>query len=219
MLIHLARHGETEENATGIFQGQWGRGLNARGRVQAQALAERMRRAALDAIVASDLDRAAETARIVATACGLEPTFDAGFREVDVGLWTGKSHEEVAELYPEELAAWGRGLDVRRGGGETYAELAVRVEEALARVVATQKNPDARLLVVSHGGAIKAWVARLLGLSGERFHALAGLVNAAVTLVEWRDGGRARLERWNDASHLEAESSLHGIDEVYDPPG
>lgn len=197
----LARHGETADNRRLVFQGQSGRGLDALGRAQAARLAARIARTPPDAIVTSDLERAHETARFVAEACGLPLELDADLREVDVGRWTGRSHREVRELFPEEWAAWTHGFDVRRGGGETYAELAARVERAIARAAASR--PGQRLLFVSHGGAIKSWVARLLGVSPEGLRALAGVGNASLTVV-LRDGeGRSRLETWNDTAHLE----------------
>lgn len=200
-LLLFARHGETDDNARLVFQGQGGKGLNRRGQAQAARLAARMRSTRLDAIVSSDLQRALETARAVAEACGLPPELDPDLREVDVGAWTGRSHAEIEQLYPEEWAAWSRGLDVRRGGGETYGELADRVERAVARVCAA--HPNGRVLLVSHGGAIKAYVARLLGVSAEGLRALAGVGNAGLTNIERDARGRSRLHGWNDLAHLE----------------
>lgn len=200
-LLYFARHGETDDNARLVFQGQGGKGLNARGRAQARRLAERMHKARITTIVSSDLERAEETAAIVGHACGVVPSVDADLREVDVGRWTGKSHDQIAELYPEEWAAWSAGLDVRRGGGETYGELAKRIENAVARIVAM----DARdpILVVSHGGAIKSYVAKLLGVSSEGQRALAGVGNCGLTIVEHDSRARLRLHAWNDTAHLE----------------
>ena len=200
-LLYFARHGETDDNARLIFQGQGGKGLNARGRAQARRLAERMRKARITTIVSSDLERAEETARIVGHACDVVPSVDVDLREVDVGVWTGKSHEEIAELYPDEWAAWSSGLDLRRGGGETYAELAIRIEKAVARIVAM----DARdpILVVSHGGSIKSYVSKMLGVSADGLRALAGVGNCGLTVVEHDSRGRLRLHAWNDTAHLE----------------
>ena len=201
-LLYLARHGETDDNANLVFQGQGGKGLNSRGRAQARRLAERMRKARVTTIVASDLERADETARIVALESDLVHSVDADLREVDVGLWTGKGHAEIAELYPEEWAAWSAGVDLRRGGGETYSELALRIERAVARVVAL----DARdpVLVVSHGGSIKSYVAKILGVGPEgMLRALAGVGNCGLTLIEIDSRARVRLHSWNDTAHLE----------------
>jgi probable phosphoglycerate mutase len=200
-VFYLARHGETEDNARLVFQGQGGKGLNARGRAQARRLAERMQRARLTAIVVSDLQRAVETAAFVAEACGQEPRLDADLREVDVGLWSGKSHDAIAEEYPEEWAAWSAGLDVRRGGGETYTELADRIERAIARICASEaKGP---VLVVSHGGAIKSYVAHVLGIPMDQMQVLAGAGNCSITMLERHHSGRSRLHSWNDTAHLE----------------
>ncbi|MBN9164061.1 MAG: histidine phosphatase family protein [Myxococcales bacterium] len=204
LLLCLARHGETNDNAARIFQGQGGSGLNRRGRAQASRLAERMRRSPPASIVASDLERAVETARIVSEACGVPVELDADLREVDLGSWTGKGYDEIAALHPEEWAAWEAGLDPRRGGGETYAELAVRGGRAIERIAARHGGGDGeRILVVSHGGAIKSWIAKLLGVSPDGLRALAGVANAALTVVERDSRARHRLHSWNDAAHLE----------------
>ena len=201
-LLYFARHGETDDNARSVFQGQTGKGLNGRGRAQARRLAERMHKARVTSIFASDLERAVETARLVSVACGgVEPTLDRELREVDVGTWSGKSHEEIAELYPDEWAAWSAGLDLRRGGGETYAELAERVERAVLRIAASGAHDP--VLVVSHGGAIKSYVARILGVGPEGLRALAGVGNAGLTIIERDSQGRVRLHAWNDTAHLE----------------
>ncbi len=199
----LARHGQTADNANHVFQGQGGKGLDERGRSQARHLAARLARhdAGITAIVSSDLERAVETARHAAAALALEVTTDIGLREIDVGVWTGKSYREIEERYPEEWAAWSAGLDVRRGGGETYAELAERVDAALLRIA--RANEGGRVLVVSHGGAIRSWVSRLLGLADEGRRALSGVANTALTVVEWTERG-FRLHAFNDAAHLEA---------------
>jgi probable phosphoglycerate mutase len=151
--------------------------------------------------VTSDLERAVDTARIVGAACGLEPELDKGLREVDVGLWTGKSHEEVQDLYPEEWGAWSSGIDVRRGGGETYGELAMRIEGVVERV--SRDHAGKRVLLVSHGGSIKSFIAKLLGVSADGMRALAGVGNCGITILERDARGRHRLHAWNDTAHLE----------------
>lgn len=216
--LYLVRHGETADNARRIFQGQGGSGLNRLGRAQAARLAERMKHLPLatttegvlhgwariarrpSVIVSSDLDRAVETATIVGGAIGVEVRTDVRLREVDVGTWTGKSYDEVERLFPEEWAAWDAGLDVRRGGGETYGELAARVGAALSHLAS--RHDGTRVLVVSHGGAIKSFISKILGVTGDGMRVLAGVTNAGVTIVE-SDARRFRLHTWNDSSHLE----------------
>lgn len=209
--LYLVRHGETEDNARRVFQGQGGKGLNDRGRRQAALVARRLEGMKPVAIVASDLDRAVETARIIGEACGLPIATDAGLREIDVGTWTGQGYDAVARLYPDEWAAWDQGLDIRRGGGETYAELGDRMDRTIARVAtrlseASTVDPRPRLVLVSHGGAIKSWIARILGVSSEGLRALAGISNTGITRVERvgpASSPRHRLHTWNDVAHLE----------------
>jgi len=195
----LVRHGQTADNASHVFQGQGGRGLNDEGRRQARQLAQRLRTAGVDRIVSSDLERATETAGIVGEALSLSFEPDQALREVDVGAWTGLSYAQIAERFPEEWAAWGKGSDIRRGGGETYAELAVRIAGALDRVVGADDAET--ILVVSHGAALRSFVCRLLGLPAQGTRVLAGMVNTAITTVTVDEHGM-RLLSWNDSAHL-----------------
>lgn len=210
----LVRHGETDDNRNLVFQGQLGVGLNALGRDQASRLAARLAPAAERPAVlyTSDLDRARETAEILGAALGLEPTRDPDLREVYLGAWQGLSYAEIAERFPDEWAAWRAGKDIRRGGGETYAELGERVARSMARIASA--HPGATSLVVSHGAALKSFVARVLGLSSEGMRAFRVQANTGVTVVE-RDEGAWRLLVWNDEAHLhDAVLATLG-----DPPG
>ena len=133
--VFVARHGETEWNREGRWQGQGGPGLNETGRIQARALAMRLSALRVDALFSSDLDRARETAQIVATATGLEPAFDPGLREVDVGDWRGLTRDEVSRRDPDGYRRW-LGGQAGWNGGETYDEMHARVVAAVGRLVA-----------------------------------------------------------------------------------
>lgn len=198
----LVRHGETDDNSRRIFQGQGGRGLSARGREQAAQLAARFARVGLraSALYCSDLERARETADLLSSTLGLAPIADPALREVDVGAWQGLGYEEIAARHPEEWAAWKRGVDFKRGGGETYAELGDRVGAAIDRIVATHEGEA--VVIVSHGAAIKVFVGRVLGLDAVGLRRYRVASNTGVTLVE-REGGVDNLSIWNDASHLD----------------
>ncbi|APR77442.1 Phosphoglycerate mutase family protein [Minicystis rosea] len=200
--IILVRHGETDDNKNSVFQGQQGRGLNAKGRDQAARLAARLAGAgiALDALYTSDLERAHETATIIGRALGLTPAPDPDLREVFLGSWQGLSHAEIAVRFPDEWAAWQRGEDLKRGGGETYAELGDRVSRAVLRIA--EAHADRTAAIVSHGAAIKMFVARLLGLGTPGLRAFRVSHNTGVTVVERGAGGPFRLLVWNDVAHL-----------------
>lgn len=150
--ILLARHGETDWNRIGRWQGHADPPLNETGRHQAAALAEQLAGDGVAAVYTSDLQRASETARIVADRLRLPVVQDADLREIDVGSWSGLTRDEVRERYPDGFARW---LDGEIGhDGETREELTDRVVSAVERIA--DAHPGETVLVVTHGGAIRA---------------------------------------------------------------
>jgi broad specificity phosphatase PhoE len=151
--ILLARHGETDWNREGRFQGHADPPLNETGRAQATELAETLARIELAAVYSSPLRRSLETAEVVAAEHGLTPVAVDGLREVDVGPWEGLTRAEVEARFPEQLARW---LDYDQGweDGESYEELARRVVAALLELAAAHDGE--RILAVTHGGPIRA---------------------------------------------------------------
>ena len=148
MRILLARHGQSEWNATGRWQGRADPPLSELGRLQARAAAQAL--GAFDAIAASTLQRAAETAAIIAEALGVGPVLvDADLVERDAGPWTGLTRREIEDGWPGFLAT-----DERPPGYEADDALVARVREALVRLESTVG--DAEALVVAHGGVILA---------------------------------------------------------------
>ena len=99
--ILLARHGETDWNREGRWQGWADAPLNDTGRAQARELAEQLRSTPFDAVYSSDLSRAHETAEIVAAPHGVPVISDAGLREIDVGSWSGLTRAELQERFPD----------------------------------------------------------------------------------------------------------------------
>jgi probable phosphoglycerate mutase len=163
--ILLARHGESDWNRERRWQGHADRPLTELGHEQARALAERLASTPLDAVYSSDLARARDTALPTAARHGLSVVTRADLREVDVGSWSGLTREEVEACEPDGLRRW---LDGGKGwqGGESYEEMTARVVAAI-RSLATA-HPDGRILVVSHGGPVRAVHAHALGME---FHA------------------------------------------------
>jgi broad specificity phosphatase PhoE len=194
----FVRHGETDDNKNRVFQGHGGGALNTEGKSQARAIGERLRNAHIDAIFASDVVRTRETAEaIVRHHPSLTVQTDERLREVDVGAWQGLGQDEIETQFPSEWAAWRKGIDVRRGGGETYADTAIRAE---AGIVAHTKDRTGTFVVVSHAGTIRAVVARMIGAPLERF---APVHNTALTVVEDTTERGMRLVLWNDVRHLD----------------
>lgn len=150
--VLLARHGETDWNAVGRWQGHADPPLNASGRAQALELAERLSGAGIEVIVSSDLCRATETAAIVAERLGLPIVEDAGLREIDVGSWSGLTRAEVAERFPDGFARWQAG-EIGHDG-ETREALGERVGRVLLRLGG--EHAGRSVLAVTPGGAIRA---------------------------------------------------------------
>jgi len=160
-LLFLARHGETDWNTDGRWQGQTDVPLNERGRAQARALAEALRNDGIASVVSSDLARARMTAEIVARELGVAPVhLDAGLREQGFGCFEGLTKSECEARFPD---AWARYLADSRctpPGGESHADLVSRMRASVHRIAESLPGPA---LVVVHGGAMRALVSEQLG--------------------------------------------------------
>ncbi len=184
--ILLARHGETDWNAVGRWQGHTDRALTERGRRQAVELAERLANANIDAVYSSDLLRAVETAEPVAKRLGLPLQTLRELREVDVGTWAGLTRDEVAERFPDGFRRWSE-WQTGWEDGETYDEMGKRVVSAILKLA--DEHRGGRILVVSHGGSIRALHAAAAGIDIAAFRRLRPVVqNARVTSILVENG-------------------------------
>lgn len=181
------RHGRTEWNDLGVFQGQADPPLDAVGHAQALSAAAALAAMRPAAVVSSDLARARDTAAYLAASAGVPVTLDERLREMDVGEWSGLTREEISRRFPETYAAWLNGEDVRREGGENMAELQVRVAASLGEHLA---DPDrGRVVVVTHGGTARVAVLSLLGLPVDCWAGFSALANARWAALDRRRGG------------------------------
>jgi probable phosphoglycerate mutase len=180
--IILWRHGQTSWNVERRFQGTTDVELTETGVAQARRAARLLVHLKPDAIVASDLTRAASTAAELAALTGLEVTLEEGLRETYAGVWQGLTHDEIIARYGEQYAAWKRGEPVRRGGGELETEVADRAAPVVLRH-AEKLSEDGTLVVVSHGGTIRTTIGRLLGLEPHSWESLGGLTNCCWSVL------------------------------------
>jgi len=190
--IYLARHGESDWNVERRWREPADGPLPVPGRARAQDLAARLAGVDLDAVYSSDLRRAWETADAVASAKGLDVIRLPELREVDVGSWSGLTRDECEARFPEAFARWragGSGWD----DGESYEEMGERIVEAIGRLAA--EHQGGAILVVSHGGPIRAVHAHALGVDIAT-HRRTGPVepNARLSAVAVEDGRFARVE-------------------------
>jgi probable phosphoglycerate mutase len=193
----LWRHGRTEWNAIGRFQGQLDPPLDEVGRNQAVLAAPHLVAAGLPhdgtVVVSSDLSRAAETAATLTALLGVPLGLDERLREHGMGVWEGLTRDEVGERYPDQLADWMAGRPVRGRGGEEPDAVADRAVAALADL------PPAQVaVVVTHGGTAGRLVERLLGIDPDHRRVLGPLGNCAWSELS-RHGDRWRLIRHNSS--------------------
>jgi probable phosphoglycerate mutase len=187
------RHGRTEWNLAGRFQGQSDVALDAVGIAQARASARILAALRPAAIVSSDLRRAADTAAELARLTGHQVTLDPGLRETYLGSWQGLTRAEVDARFPGEEAAWLRGELERRGGGESMPEVAARAVAAVQNAL-DKLGPDDTLVAVTHGGSGRVLIGSLCGLPPEHWSALGVLSNCCWTVLKHRPDRWAILE-------------------------
>ncbi|HLF25026.1 MAG TPA: histidine phosphatase family protein [Anaerolineae bacterium] len=183
MMLILIRHGQTDWNATGRWQGQADPPLNAAGRAQAHQTALELQAQRLDVLVSSDLRRARETAEIIAAAINRDVILEPRLREVNLGEWQGLYSDDIRARWPGEMQLWlDMPLAARPPNGESIQELAARVLAAVDELAA--RYPDRRVGLVAHELPIAVIVTHAAGvpLARLRQHIPA---NAAWQLVEW----------------------------------
>lgn len=162
-LVFLARHGETEWNREGRWQGHTDVELNQTGHGQARALAEVLRAHDVARIHTSDLRRARQTAETVATVLGVtELVVDRALRERSFGIFEGLTREECQHRHPELWARYRANPRDVPPGAEAHDVLAARMHEAVLRA-SNHEATQGPVLIVSHGGSIRALLSHLTG--------------------------------------------------------
>jgi broad specificity phosphatase PhoE len=165
-LLLLIRHGETDWNREGRFMGRTDLPLNMAGLAQAETAAASLRGQKLDAIYTSDLQRARQTAEIVARAVGAPVIPDARLREIDQGEWEGKLFSRILETDAEIFARRRREpLDTTAPGGESVRQIQARLLPLLDEIA--RRHPRGRVALVSHGVTLAVMKVHLLGLAVE----------------------------------------------------
>jgi glucosyl-3-phosphoglycerate phosphatase len=195
----IVRHGETDWNREGRWQGHAGPGLNELGRRQAAAIATRLVHESPQVLVSSDLARATETAAAIGEVTGLAARLEPRFREVDVGEWSSLTRAEVAERYPSEFRQWEQGTNRGYPGGETFEQLQARCLAALDDLF--EQDGGRTIALVAHGGSIRALIGSVLGLDAARRRLLATGRNCSLSVIESRHSDR-RVVAVNDDGHL-----------------
>lgn len=201
----LVRHGVTDWNREGRFQGHLDAQLADDGRLEARLLGERLAGEMDDlAIVTSPLSRAADTAALIADAFPGERrppiTRDPRLMEIGQGEWEGRTHGELAVEDAERYAAWRARAGIDQPPGAETIDAALRRVVAAVDELAKASRPT--LCLVTHGGILRLLARHLLGLEGRRAWAM-DVDNASLSVLSSLEETEGwRVERWNDTGHL-----------------
>lgn len=199
--IYLVRHGETAWNRANTYVGATDIALNARGREQAEMLAEFLAQSHLQAVYSSDLSRARETAEAIAARHGMQVQPVPGLREVNYGEWEGLNEAEMVSRYPETYEQWRIDpVSVRIPGGETFGELRERAFEAFREIALA--HADSEAVIVAHKSVNRVILCGLLGIDIARYR-MVSQGNACLNVVRTRKDGFV-VDAVNETCHLMA---------------
>ena len=201
--VLLVRHGETVWNQENRWQGQADTPLSETGYDQARQLARRLQNEErpIRAIYTSDLSRARDTADILGQVLGVTPLETAAWREMDIGTWSGLTTSEVATRHAEEWARLRQGEDLPRGGGETFAQFQGRLLQSSQRFIRDHRGEQ--IIVVTHGGAVRAFLLHCRGLDMNQFGQIEKIGNTGVSEVSLFPNGETEIHSINSIAHLD----------------
>lgn len=201
----LVRHGQTEWNRVERFRGRIDVPLNATGRAQAEAVANRLASYRIAAIFSSPLTRAMDTAEAIARRTGLVVEKLEGLNDLDFGQWQGLSPQEVAGKFPTEFDSFRTApIGLRFPGGESLEDVRLRSTAAVNDLV--PRYEDAIVVLVSHNVVCRILILALLGLDDSHFWQI-GQENAAINAFVRDERRGFSVTLVNDTCHLDSIST------------
>lgn len=201
----IVRHGETAWNRLGQIQGHLDSPLSSEGIIQAKTLAERLRLELFEVLISSDLGRAFNTAKCIATRTGKTISVDARLRERHYGIFQGMTRDEAKSVYPDVYARYNdESVTYAIPGGESTEECFRRNLDCLQELAT--RYAGMRVVVVTHGGVLDGLYRHVMHLPHLGSRAFT-IVNASLNWFTC-DDGKWRLDRWGDVAHLGLRESL-----------
>ena len=197
--LFIVRHGETVWNQEGRIQGHTDVSLSKQGLEQAQLLAKRLKSIRVDAAYASDLCRASVTASVILEGRDVPIFPSAALREYHKGAFEGMTEPELRAKFPTEYPGYiAKDLDYAPEGGESTRQVSARMTAVINEI--KERHLDDTVLVVGHGGSLRAAMMALLGMPMDaNWRFVFG--NCTLTIVDtYHDNAVLRL--FNDGSHL-----------------
>ena len=198
--VIFIRHGQTEWNVTGRYQGQSDVQLTAEGRKQAEQLAADFPVDKVDAVYASDLQRAMVTAETIAQKFGLSVQAEPAFREVSFGKWEGLTYQQIVAEWEEGMTNFFQHPDILEiPGGETFPAVQKRATDKLQELV--KKHDGQTIVVVAHGAVLRTMLTAALHMPLQYLWSIRQF-NTAVNIVRYDEGANATVELLNSTAHL-----------------
>mgnify|MGYP005918625611 FL=1 len=184
----IIRHGQSTANLEERYAGWYDAPLTELGRKQAAITTDYiLKNYHVDAVYSSDLIRAVETVKEIAARANVPLVKEKALREIDGGEWERKQVEEIAREYPEQAYLWKTDIGkARPTGGESFAELQVRIDSALRKIAA--ENDGKTVVVASHGGAIRTMQCLFENVPIEDMRKVPWTPNASVSEVNYENG-------------------------------
>lgn len=201
--LYLVRHGETEWNASSKVQGTIDTALNEKGIQQAELVGRKLAREKIDYIYTSSLKRARTTADIIGKHASLQVSELHDYREICLGPWQGLTIEEINNQYSDHFKVYReRPSEFNMPGAETFLEVSTRFCNAIHKAVAEHK--DKKIVIVSHGAAIKAAIISILGIEIDHYNKFR-IDNASISILNFSEKyhGGVVVQCWNDTCHLQ----------------
>jgi len=202
--VLLIRHGETEWNTLGKFQGCIDIALSPNGVKQAELLRNRLK-GDFDYIYSSPLSRAFETARTLTSGTDKEVIMATEIREINFGEWEGLTVHEIAEKYPEVFKTWrtDKTDSYICGGDLSINNAASRAKKCILDIV--KKHKGKKIAIVAHGGIIKAGLIGIFEWDMTMYHKIL-LGNTCINTLTFNDDLMPALVTLNDTNHLNSEA-------------
>lgn len=204
--INLVRHGETEWNVLGKFQGCKDINLSKDGILQAEYLKKRLENK-FDHIYTSPLKRAMRTAEIISDGKNIKPIIETELREINFGDWEGLTIKEIEANYPETFIQW-RNDEIEGpmcGGDLSLNKASIRAKKAILEI--TEKHQGKNIVIVAHGGIIKAGLIGIFDWKMTMYHKMI-LGNTSICKISFDDNYNPKIITINDTSHLPYNYSM-----------
>ena len=205
--ILLVRHGDTEASKGDRFTGAQDIPISKDGRIHASELATRLARYPLDAIFASSMQRAMETAGFIARVHGVEVTPVPELREMDHGAWDGKTRDEVLQAFGvAQVAEYDRDpYHFAPPGGESGEAVLKRAAPAMQQLV--RQHPKQTILIVAHKTTNRLVICKFIGLDPSRYRDTLAQRPACLNVLDFPNENEAQLLLLNDISHYAMSDS------------